>query len=121
MDQEGIHSSRFFLEPAVWVEAVAILTEQVGVPVNDPRIYAKNCLKFLDSWNKTLSSPREGSGEKSYPFREMSAGDCNPTSRRDPWKTKSNSGVKPVCLFHLFDGLRITCFKGGEFFKNTQA
>lgn len=49
MDQEGIHSSSLFLEPAVWVEAVAILAEQVRVPVNDPRIYAKNCLKFPDN------------------------------------------------------------------------
>lgn len=116
MDQEGIHSSRFFLEPAVGVEAVAILAEKLRVPVNDPRIHAKNCLKFPENYNQISNSPREGGG-KSYTFCELSASDCNPTSGRDSWKTKSNSSVKPVCLFHLFEGVRITCAKRGEFLK----
>lgn len=45
MDQEGVHSLRFALQPAVRIVDVAVLPENVWVAVDNPRVHTQDHLK----------------------------------------------------------------------------
>jgi hypothetical protein len=47
VDQESVDLACIFLQPAVWVETVAIFAEYFGIAVDDPRVHAKNGLEFV--------------------------------------------------------------------------
>lgn len=46
MDHKGTHFCGIFFKPAIWVKTVTVLPEKFRVAVEDPWIYAQNCLEY---------------------------------------------------------------------------